>query len=299
MKFKSLYFVFLVIVSNLIATASLAEDAILASQEIKSTNSPERNACCRSSIEYKRINPTKYRIRFHNLRSNFKFVFNERFDSGWKLYLIPYKKSRYNERLNRPDEMEASNELDVNVFVKDTNRYLNESIISLLNNKNSIETIQFISKPLHGAIQNNNLHNGLVYETWFPVTLENNNSDYVFNEDADENHLRILASILGKNYEGTVVEWPKVFHEKDKLGLNEWFMDLNILKELPQVKEGNIGYYFVDENNSIDFDVVVEYWPQRIVFIGYGVSLVSFVFCLILLVFLRFYTRSNQAFIKE
>lgn len=38
-------------------------------------------------LEYKKINPTKYRVRIHNAKGKFPLVLSQNFNRGWKLYL--------------------------------------------------------------------------------------------------------------------------------------------------------------------------------------------------------------------
>ena len=84
----------------------------------------------RPTVEYKKINPTKYRVIIHNAKSTFPLVFLESYHYNWRLY---------------------------------------PKIITNSTDKSSLENNysgQFISKFSYGTIQNNNLPDGRIYETW-------------------------------------------------------------------------------------------------------------------------------------
>ncbi len=108
-------------------------------------------------VEYRRINPTKYRIRLHNARENVPLLFGEGFSRGWRLYPIAYK--------SPPKGLLAQNEttsLGLNRYQANSleiNDYSARGWISFYEKK-------FISKRFFGSIENDNLPTGSLMDTW-------------------------------------------------------------------------------------------------------------------------------------
>lgn len=124
-------------------------------------------------VEFKKINPTKYRVIIHGAKDNFPLIFLESFHDGWKAYLVK----------NYKDDKIASNDL-VNYKIFDGNEdsqattdelksFIDKGYISApgdLKGKN----IDFVSKNFQGTIQNDNLPSGTFYETWFKKPVNDN-----------------------------------------------------------------------------------------------------------------------------
>ena len=89
----------------------------------------------KTSIVYKKINPTKYRILINNITNTSNLVFSDSFSNRWKIYL------NNNQNIN-------------------------------------IDGSKYISENYKGTIQNDNLNDGLPWETWQskPVVNEDNHS---------------------------------------------------------------------------------------------------------------------------
>src|SRR5581483_5603203 len=51
-----------------------------------------------SLIEYRKLSPTKYRVRVHGLHAGIPLVFNETYDRGWKAYLVPWQAGAARQR---------------------------------------------------------------------------------------------------------------------------------------------------------------------------------------------------------
>jgi hypothetical protein len=182
-------------------------------------------------IEFKKINPTKYRIRVHSASDSFPLVFSESFHDGWKLYLIKSTETKID-----PGILGKYKILDGN----GEDQAKEEEILDFV--KNGLVTVlghgEFISKNFQGTIQNNNLPTGEIYETWFMKPIENN-----------ENHL--LANGYANSW---IINPAKLCRQDNKCIKN---------------KDG-----------SYDFEIVVEFWPQRLFYIGLmisGITLLTFI----------------------
>lgn len=117
-----------------------------------------------NTVEYRKINQTKFRIRLHHVRGVVPLVFGESFSRGWRLYPVALQQEGYktasvpkhysiipgNERY-QADQAEVAEFVNSN-WVSDMADIERES--------------RFISKRYHGAIQNDYLPEGQVMETW-------------------------------------------------------------------------------------------------------------------------------------
>ncbi|MFA4999775.1 MAG: hypothetical protein WC545_00215 [Patescibacteria group bacterium] len=206
-------------------------------------------------LEFKKINPTKYRVVVHGATEDFPLVFSESFHEGWKSYLADYKKKDidFNETdykiLDGNDEDQAdANELK---------EFINQGYISTLgdfeeknikhikweNNKEVLDynepyKIDFVSKNFQDTIQNDNLTSGRFYETWFKKPINNN-----------ENHLMVNGYA------------------------NSWFINPE------EICADNIKCV-KNPDGSYDFELVIEFWPQRFFILGSFVSGAVLLSCL-------------------
>ncbi|MCX6808588.1 MAG: hypothetical protein NTW50_02890 [Candidatus Berkelbacteria bacterium] len=137
-------------------------------------------------LEYKKINPTKYHVVVHGSSDTFPMIFSEAFHGGWQVFLgdsSAVSKDSLGSRLQSYTAF-SDNE-DVQASKDDLTSYVNSGLVSNLGDGKSKElksvvwkdgrdttgetqkyTIDFISKNIQGTIQNNNLSDGSIFETW-------------------------------------------------------------------------------------------------------------------------------------
>ena len=272
--------------------------------------------CKEELIEFRKINPAKYRLRIHGARANFPIILSERFHSGWKAYLVPWKNnstrllndstigflSEYQVLKGNEDNQANSQEL------KD---FLSQGWISDLQNKQTeeitlntlitrLENIQtsrklrktdFISKNYFGSIQNNNLPANSTWETWFPrdILLFCSNSQKS-NQNCDP-----TFSINSINkWRSNVLQWPDLLHWQINSFANSWWIDTNFIRQIPLSTDTSSRYYHLNQNGSVDFEIVLEFWPQRLFYMGGVFSITLFFSCVTALVL-----RSLFRFIKN
>ncbi|MFA6047635.1 MAG: alpha-(1-_3)-arabinofuranosyltransferase family protein [Parcubacteria group bacterium] len=129
----------------------------------KSENSPV--------LEFKGINPTKYKIIIHKASGSFPLIFSEAYHEKWKMYLEKIKGTK-----NKTEKAVTYNILDGNESDQATRgelvEYVKNGWISSLGCGGNVD---FISKNLEGSIQNNNLPDGNIWETWFEKPLDSKN----------------------------------------------------------------------------------------------------------------------------
>lgn len=198
-------------------------------------------------LEYKKINPTKYRVIIHGAKNTFPLIFNENYRPEWKLYLGDMREYGENKTtlkdntlnfykvFNKNENEQATKEEVIN-FIKrgfiSTLGNLNEkqnktfsyphSVRSLTNVENY--RIDFISKNFSNTIQNNNLPNKYFYETFV-------------SKEIISNHL------IANNF------------------FNSWLIDVN---QICQKGRSCIK----NPDGSYDMEFVIEFWPQKLLNLG-------------------------------
>lgn len=138
-------------------------------------------------IEYKKINPAKYRIILHQATGQLPVVFSESFQSGWKLYQSRSTESDVKAD-PKTDELLKSyrvfaNNSETQATKEELAEYISSGYIGNLSTgrdqysqtsvpiegiftkKQESHKIGYISKNLFSTIQNDNLKNGNILET--------------------------------------------------------------------------------------------------------------------------------------
>ena len=131
--------------------------------------------------------------------------------------------------------------------------------------------MDFVSKNFQGTIQNDNLPSGKFYETWFEKPID------------DQNHLMVNGYA------------------------NSWVIDVNKVcgqdSEIATPASPSLGGSLDAPRNdkavcvknpdgTYDMEIVVEFWPQRLFYVGVGISGATLLFCLTYLGF-DFYRRKK------
>lgn len=213
-------------------------------------------------IEYKKINPVKYRLRIHNANDNFPIVFSEGYHPKWELYLTKFdekiERSAFQPQVLNNYKIFNNNESDQASF-EELKSYIYMGWVTLLgdfkkkeitykswtiNSEKIVNTdnysIDFISKKFNGTIQNDNLKNGSIFETWF------------------KNPIKDTKHSIVNGY------------------ANKFTLDTKSLCNNSSDCMQNI-------DGSYDFEIVVEFWPQRLFYIGIFLSGLLIIICIIIL----------------
>ena len=189
-------------------------------------------------IEYKKINPAKYKVKFHGISESLPFVFSESFDSSWKVYPVNYTGTEScniegYRIFDQNDTYQATKE-EIQLYYK--NGWISElgngaekkrkiSFWTSFNSEKSYEEkyyVDFLSKEIKGVIQNDNISGGHFYDTWFLKPI-------------DEKYHQIANGYA-----------------------NYWQVDIEYLnKNFP-------GFLKENANGTYDLEVIVEFWPQKI-----------------------------------
>ncbi|MDO8566260.1 MAG: hypothetical protein Q7S04_03695 [Candidatus Moranbacteria bacterium] len=247
-------------------------------------------------LEFKKINPTKYRVKIHSANGQFPLVFSESFHEGWKMYLV---ESGLDSRRMFIRQLEDGNGnvgdykiLDGNeddqASKDELNNYINNGWVTTLgdnsdkeikhkkweNNGEKLDYIEkyridFISKNFQGTIQNDNLPEDHFWETWFKKPIDDN-----------ANHL------MANGY------------------ANSWIIDTSEVCS-PALDAGSSRFRLGDRNDnesfciknsdgSYDFEIIVEFWPERLYYLGSIISITTLIFCLLWMGILRIKGRGSN-----
>jgi hypothetical protein len=223
-------------------------------------------------IEFKKINPTKYRIRVHRASGVFPLVFSESFNEGWKTYLSKIQSASWRTKSkiqNLNDYKILDGNLDDQATKEELASFIKSGYITTLGDgKEKISThkkwvdmvektdyvekykIDYISKNFQGTIQNDNLPSGNIFETWFKKPIDNN-----------ANHL------TANGYANSWVINPQKLCAPSSP------------QPSPQAGEGASGCV-KNSDGTYDFEMVVEFWPQRLFYIGLFISGATLLGCL-------------------
>lgn len=211
--------------------------------------------------EFKKINPTKYRVVIHNAKENFPLVFSESFNGSWRSYLVNHKKDSIN--FNEADYRILDGNGNDQASTEELKNFVDKGYVSSIGDlgEKNIEhskweknkeifdyyekyKIDFISKNFQDTIQNDNLKNGNFYETWFKKPIDNN-----------KNHL------TANGY------------------ANSWTID-------PQkVCEAEGSKCVKNPDGTYDLELVVEFWPQRLFYLGVIISGATLLACIVYLLY--------------
>ncbi len=172
------------------------------------------------TVEYKEISPTRFRVRVHKATSDFPLVFSESYNDSWRLYPENYKKS-----IDKTSDQQVAGNSTDQATTAELSDFINQGLISNLGSN-------FVSKNFKGTIQNDNLPNGSVFETWFRKPLS---AGY--------------AHIPANGY------------------ANSWLINPGKFCQQYSCVKNSDGSY--------DFELVMEFWPQRLYYIFGFVTLLT------------------------
>ncbi|MCX6794950.1 MAG: carbohydrate binding domain-containing protein [Candidatus Falkowbacteria bacterium] len=212
-------------------------------------------------LEFKKINPTKYRVEIHQAKGDFPLVFSEGFHNSWAIYLGDREETNI-DKTKLADYKELDGNEGDQASPAELQDFINQGLISSLGNgkekeaahykwggnKETLDYIEkykiaFISKNFQDTIQNDNLPNGHIWDTWFKNPLP------------EENHLMVNGYA------------------------NSWVVETEkICKENPDKCIKN-------SDGTYDFELVIEFWPQRLFYLGLGISGATLLLCLGYLVY--------------
>jgi len=204
-------------------------------------------------LEFRKINPTKYRVRIHSAGGVFPLVFSENFHHSWKIYL---SESKISHAYRQAGNLKSQNVTKYKILEgnegdqatkEELRDYMDKGYVTTLGDgeQKSIDgkkySIDFISKNFQGTVQNDNLPAGRLWENWFydPIKIGGDH-------------------LMANGY------------------ANSWIIDTDKLcrqsfAPSPCAK---------NPDGTYDFELVVDFRPQKMFYISLFVSLLALLACL-------------------
>ena len=259
------------------------------------------------NIEVRKINASKYRIRIHNARGDFPLNFSESFHRDWRIYIVPWsvKEETFNSTKNQQilssyhilkgNEKTQASLKSLKEFLK--KRWVTDIELeppSLTNPYNLIKNIGpnsldqtipstgFISKKFFNTIQNENLPTGVFWETWFAGNIAMACNIKKSNKENCERTNSVNWKII-KGINTNVFEWPNDLHWRINAKTNGWWVNSEFLRRTPSLINNEPKLYQLNSNETISFELVMEFWPQRLFYIGGIISVIVLLTSLALL----------------
>lgn len=153
-----------------------------------------KNSTGSGSIEYKKIDPTRYLVNIRNLNSDNKLLFLENFNPHWAIQAakVPLKQVSSSTIKNITSEVFKASEEEIKDFIK--TKKITDG-----------KTDSYISKNLQNSIQNNNLQptntiNWLLSKT---INWQHTSEDYANLWDIDINNCHNKSIACISNPDGT------------------------------------------------------------------------------------------------
>ncbi|KKQ46232.1 MAG: hypothetical protein US63_C0004G0007 [Candidatus Moranbacteria bacterium GW2011_GWC2_37_8] len=208
-------------------------------------------------LEFNKINRTKYRIKIHNAYGMFPLVMSEGYNDGWNAYLSDSYKQDNKLQIDGNYKILEGNE-DDQADENTLRKFILNGWISTLGNFNNKQAEHFVWQG----------------ERKIKKNIENYQIDYISNEffgTIQNNNLpkgNIWETWFKKPIEGN--HWVANGYA------NGWMVDTDLIC-------GGNEKCFKNVDGTYDFEFVIEFWPQRLLYIGAGISTVTIVGCLIFL----------------
>lgn len=221
-----------------IATSDLVEQGmavVLATQNFGKEDSATRLAVTSEipdAVEYRKINPTKYRVRLHHAQGDVPLLFGESYSRGWRLYPVAYRAREKAAAIAKEYAVLPGNER-YQAATAEVINFAKQGWLSEIGE-------EFISKRYFRAIQNDNLPEGSFMDTWY------------LNPLPEERHIKINGYA------------------------NSWVVDIKQLCSDSQVCHRN-------EDGSFDVELIMEFWPQQVFYIGLTITGLTIILLVIFL----------------
>lgn len=226
-------------------------------------------------LEFKKISPVKYRVIIHHAEGKFPLIFSESFHKGWKMYFVKNKTTIQNKSLTGYKILDGNNYGQATS--QELRKFVNQNLISDLGSREEREI-----KHLKWNSSN--------------IWLGNEKLDYVEKYNID---------FVSKNFHGTIQNDnlpPGQFYETlidnpiennnhliANSYANSWIVDTDEICFKP-------GYCRKNSDGSYDIETVVEFSPQRLVYIGMSISGTTLLVSIIYLIFrLLFFRRRSKS----
>ncbi|MFA4880053.1 MAG: hypothetical protein WC650_00315 [Candidatus Doudnabacteria bacterium] len=210
-------------------------------------------------LEFKKINPTKYIVFIHKARENFPLILSETFSKDWKIYQI-----------KRNIDLSYSNNNSFDSLLQDYKILEgNEE-----NQAQKEEVSHFIEKGWVSTLGDGREKKIKYYQ-------------FLNSEKKELDHLeKYKIAFISKNYQDTIQNenlkggpfwetWGRKPLAQDQHFIvngyaNSWWLDVQKICEQP-------SNCIKNQDGSYDFALTVEFWPQRLFYLGLTISSIFFI----------------------
>ncbi len=203
------------------------------------------------NIEFKKINSTKYRVIIHQAKDNFPLIFSESFHNGWRIYNMQVENKKLKvESWDRYKILDGNE--DNQASLNELKNYINSGYISTL-----------------GDLKSKNIKH---------VKWENNKKVFDYNEP-------YKIDFISKDFNGTIqndnLEKGNFYETwlQKPISDNKNHKIVNGYANSWDIKPNDICFdndkCIKNADGSYDLELVIEFWPQRIFFLGLFISIIT------------------------
>ena len=233
-------------------------------------------------LEFKKINQSKYIIILHKVSDMFPMIFLETYHQKWKAYITKSQISNLKSQ-NTKSYLSNYDILDGNegdqASKEELQDFISKGLVTALgdgkertikhmkyeNGKEKLDYIKkykidFVSKNFQDTIQNDNLLTGPFWETWMAGNWLSKDRKWT-------------DRFLDFARNDKVVQIPDENHLMVNGYANSWIID-------PDEICKNQGFCIKNDDGTYDMELIVEFWPQRLFYIGLGISGMTLLSCL-------------------
>jgi hypothetical protein len=215
-------------------------------------------------LEYKKINSTKYRVIVHGAKDTFPLIFSESFHEGWKTYLASQDRLKFNtsgmksvidNQISKYKILDGNTDDQANT--EELKSYIDKGWISTLGNGKM--------KEIEHKKWGDNREESDYVEQYAIDFISKNFQDTIQNDN--------LPS--GRFYE-TWFRRPIYDNENHSIVngyANSWMINTEKLCSMNNSCIKNT-------DGSYDFELIIEFWPQRLFYIGLAISGTTLIVCM-------------------
>ena len=263
-------------------------------------------------VEFRRLGPTAVRLRVHGTTEAFPLVYQETFHAGWKALLVPRKAGELTGAGDAARLLAAYVPPPAAGTDAASARELGEAIASgaistlgdgspkvrkgfvygrggaVSGETRATTTVGYVSRPIAGSMQNDNLPGFRLAEAFFPGAYAPKDAE-TLSHPLDPAGWAVTGDAAGKP-----VAWPDALHLEAYGFANAWWFDPAILRLLPEAGPEKPGYFTRRADGGLDFEVLLSFAPQTSYLMGLAGSAAAYAVCLAVLVAGPFFAAKRR-----